>query len=123
MNRIYQYGLAGQSDDDYDNLFCFGRKCKARRKERHSIRMDRRRAKNDARKAENERVRAETELLKQQQQKVTMPLTQQEIAPTNGIQPPNTPPPKQEGFGGNTMILLVVGGLALGGLALAKKGK
>lgn len=66
MNLVdNNYGLSGQSEQDYDDFVCLGKKCRRRREKRRRIRNERKRLKNEARRADIERSRAETGLIKQ----------------------------------------------------------
>ena len=132
MNWAYNnYGLSGQSIEDYDNFLCFGRKCKQRKAERHKARMEKKASKTDSRKADTERVRAETTVMQQTVSPVppapvaTMPYTQQQIANPQSIGATAKEPIAQAqkaGFGSST-IMIVVGVLLVGGYLFAKNKK
>lgn len=134
MNLAYNnYGLGGQQNEDWDNLFGLGRKAKKRREERHRARMEKRKAKTDARKADTERVRAETTVMQQTVSPTpptpvaTMPYTQQQIVNPQSIAPNTTaasqvPQTQKAGFGGST-IMIVVGVLLVGGYLMTKNKK
>ena len=134
MNLAYNnYGLSGQSRDDYDNFLCFGRKCKKRKEERHKARMERKASKTDSRKADTERTRAETTVMQQTVSPTppapvsTMPYTQQPITNPQSIAPNATaasqvPQTQKAGFGSST-IMIVIGVLLVGGYLMTKNKK
>ena len=113
----HHFGFSGQdNDEDYDNLFCIGRKCKRRKQERHMARMAKRESKTDQRRAETEQMRAETAVMTGMAQKPTAPVSRAVAAPTL-IQaaPAAAPQVAQAGLGSNKLMMAVVA-LIVGGM-------
>ena len=127
------FGLAGLSEDEYDEFLGLGKKGRrrrkerrARRKERRSIRFERRRLKNDDRRADTEAKRAQTKLMlatmmptsstsgaaptKAPLQSAASPSAASAIAARQA----GVPATQKAGFGGNTLFI-VVGVLIVGG--------
>ncbi len=122
------FGLSGQSAEDYDDFLCFGQKCKKRKEERHQARMDKKQAKTDAMKADTERIRAETKVI---EQTATAPQTvgisgmatmaMPQFASAEGA---GTPAPQPGKSGMNGIVIAVVAVLLLaGGYFIIKKKK
>ena len=112
------YGLNGQTDNDYFYFLC-GKKCKKRKKEKRDIRFERRRLKNDERRADTERTRTETMIMKNTMLSPSAPPPAQQTAPQGQSNVQGNPAPQQAGMGGNTMMI-VIGALVIGGVVLSQ---
>ena len=126
----YNFGITGQTTNEWDNFLCFGRKCKQRKAERHKVRMEKRKLKNDQQRAETEALRAETGLTKQLASPTPAPtpqmapqmMMQQAPQPTTTAQ---APAPQVQKAGMGSPVMIVIGLLVVGGLvyqSMKKKG-
>lgn len=118
------FGLHGQSPEDWDEFLGLGKKARQKREERRKIKNEKKQLKNEERKAEIDRTRAETSLLQNPPPRMPAPTF---VSPDPSSQPAAFPlplPPEPEN--NNTMIYVAAGGgllllLAIGGYVIWKK--
>ena len=124
----YNFGITGQTTNEWDNFLCFGRKCKQRKAERHKVRMEKRKLKNDQQRAETEALRAETGLTKQLATPAPTPQMAPQMMMQQAPQPTATaqaPAPQVQKAGMGSPVMIVIGLLVVGGIvyqSMKKKG-